>query len=253
MGLTQFFIRNWSRAPFGGRENYGLALELGAPIGRGSAFVWDHRRVHGVGGRVRLGVGAAGAQLVNTEFRGHRWFRTLFLVPYAMPVYVAVIGWSFMLDRDNGALNALLGDLHLTHGRPFWLFGTNAFWSIVMTTVWRLSPFAFLMALAGMQNIPRELYEAAAVDAEVEAAYGAPYRKLRSVIDRRGCVLQMSDVAIAQKWTVRAGVGAACDSEINRCPACHWRAVDDQVRAVSVKGRGGWVGVDKLAGRIWVE
>ena len=58
----------------------------------------------------------------DTEFRGQRWFRTLFLIPYAMPVYVAVIAWSFMLDRDNGALNALLGDLHLIGDTPpFWL------------------------------------------------------------------------------------------------------------------------------------
>jgi multiple sugar transport system permease protein len=70
-----------------------------------------------------------------------------------------------MLDRDNGALNALLIDrLHLSGTRPFWLLGSNAFWSIVMTTVWRIWPFAFLMTLAGMQNIPRELYEAAALD-----------------------------------------------------------------------------------------
>ena len=82
-----------------------------------------------------------------------------------MPVYVAVIAWSFMLDRDNGALNALLSDLHLVGDPlPFWLIGKNAFWAIVMTTVWRLWPFAFLMVLAGLQNIPDELHEAAAVD-----------------------------------------------------------------------------------------
>ncbi len=103
-------------------------------------------------------LGMAAALLVNSEFRGRRWFRTLFLIPYAMPVYVSVIAWSFMLDRDNGAINALTGH------HPFWLLGTNAFWSVVMTTVWRLWPFAFLMTLAGMQNIPRDLYEAAAVD-----------------------------------------------------------------------------------------
>jgi multiple sugar transport system permease protein len=57
-----------------------------------------------------------------------------------------------------------VNDLHLLHSRPFWLLGTNAFWSLIMTTVWRLWPFAFLMTLAGMQNIPTDLYDAAAVD-----------------------------------------------------------------------------------------
>jgi multiple sugar transport system permease protein len=166
LGLTQFFIRNWSSAPFDGLGNYRKALDFGGPIGSGllhSFGITAAFTLIVVG--LSYGMGLAAAQLVNTEFRGQRWFRTLFLIPYAMPVYVAVIGWSFMLDRDNGALNALLGDLHLVGDTPpFWLIGTNAFWSIVMTTVWRLWPFAFLMVLAGLQNIPNELYEAAAVD-----------------------------------------------------------------------------------------
>ena len=157
--LNQYYIRNWTHAPWVGLKNYDLALQIHGPIGKGLLhsfeitvaftvlvvfFVWA------------IGMGAA--VLVNSEFRGQRWFRTLFLIPYAMPVYVSVIAWSFMLDRDNGAINALTG------AHPFWLLGTNAFWSVVMTTVWRLWPFAFLMTLAGMQNIPRDLYEAAAVD-----------------------------------------------------------------------------------------
>src|SRR4051794_640596 len=166
LGLTQFFIRDWSSAPFVGLGNYRKALDFGGPIGDGllhSFGITAAFTVIVVG--LSYGMGLDAAQLVNTEFRGQRWFRTLFLIPYAMPVYVAVIAWSFMLDRDNGALNALLGDLHLIGDTPpFWLIGTNAFWSIVMTTVWRLWPFAFLMVLAGLQNIPQELYEAAAVD-----------------------------------------------------------------------------------------
>ena len=175
--LTQFFIRDWTRAPWAGLHNYGLALSFGSPIGRD--VVHSFELTVGFTALVvglSWALGMLGALIVNSEFRGQRWFRTLFLVPYAMPVYVAVIGWSFMLDRDNGALNTLLvDDLHLTHGRPFWLLGSNAFWSIVMTTVWRLWPFAFLMTLAGMQNIPRELYEAAAVDG------AGPLRQWRSI------------------------------------------------------------------------
>jgi multiple sugar transport system permease protein len=175
--LTQFYIRNWSQAPWAGLHNYDLGLSFGSPIGRDVVHSFEITVVYTV-----LVVGLAwafgmlGALIVNSEFRGQRWFRTLFLVPYAMPVYVAVIAWSFMLDRDNGALNTLLvDDLHLTHARPFWLLGANAFWSVVMTEVWRLWPFAFLMTLAGMQNIPRELYEAAAVDG------AGPLRQWRSI------------------------------------------------------------------------
>jgi multiple sugar transport system permease protein len=166
LGLSQFFIRNWTAAPVVGFDNYSIALRFGEPVGHGllHAFVITAAFTALVIG-VSWSMGLAGALLVNAEFRGRNWFRTLFLVPYALPVYVAVIAWSFMLDRDNGSLNTLLVDnLHVVGNRPFWLIGTNAFWSIVMTTVWRLWPFAFLMTLAGLQNIPRELYEAAEID-----------------------------------------------------------------------------------------
>jgi multiple sugar transport system permease protein len=175
--LTQFYIRNWTQAPWAGLNNYKLALQLHSPIGKDvvhSFVITVAFTVFVVG--LSWALGMLGALIVNSEFRGQRWFRTLFLIPYAMPVYVAVIGWSFMLDRDNGALNTLLvDDLHLMSHRPFWLLGSNAFWSVVMTTVWRLWPFAFLMSLAGMQNIPRELYEAAAVDG------AGPLRQWRSI------------------------------------------------------------------------
>jgi multiple sugar transport system permease protein len=166
LGLNQFFIRNWTEAPWRGLHNYDIALSFGGPIGRGllhSFLITGAYTLLVIS--VSLVMGIAGALLVNSEFRGRSWFRTLFLVPYALPVYVAVIAWSFMLDRDNGSLNALLvDDLHLVGHRPFWLLGTNAFWSIVLTTVWRLWPFAFLMVLAALQNIPRDLYEAAELD-----------------------------------------------------------------------------------------
>jgi multiple sugar transport system permease protein len=58
----------------------------------------------------------------------------------------------------------LVDDLHLLKERPFWLIGTNAFWSVVMTSLWRSWPFAFLMLLAGLQSIPAQLYEAASID-----------------------------------------------------------------------------------------
>jgi len=177
LGLTQFFIRNWTAAPFSGLGNYRHALDFGGPIGSGLIHSFGITAAFTViVVALSWGMGMLGAQLVNFEFRGQRWFRTLFLIPYAMPVYVAVIAWSFLLDRENGALNTLLGDLHLIGDEPpFWLIGSNAFWSIVMTTAWRLWPFAFLMILAGLQNIPNELYEAAEVDG------ASPWRRFRHI------------------------------------------------------------------------
>jgi multiple sugar transport system permease protein len=164
--LTQFYVRNWSAAPFVGFRNYQDGLDPSGPIGGALAqsfLITFAYTVLVVGGSWVLGISAA--MLVNSEFRARRWFRALFLIPYALPVYVAVIAWSFMLQQKNGAMNTLLVDnLHLLEERPFWLIGNNAFWSVVMTSLWRSWPFAFLMLLAGLQSIPAQLYEAASID-----------------------------------------------------------------------------------------
>jgi multiple sugar transport system permease protein len=70
-----------------------------------------------------------------------------------------------MFQRDNGLVNHVLHDqLHVVGDRPFWLIGANSFWALLIVSVWKSWPFAFLCLMAGMQNIPKELYEAAAVD-----------------------------------------------------------------------------------------
>jgi len=123
-----------------------------------------------------LVIGMVAAVGLNVEFRGRSWLRSALLVPYALPVYVAIIVWSFMLQRDNGVLNTLLvRDLHLLRSPPFWLLGSKAFWSMLAAAVWRWFPFAFLILLAALQNIPNELYEAAAVDG------ASSWRQFRSI------------------------------------------------------------------------
>ena len=70
-----------------------------------------------------------------------------------------------MLQRDTGVINHVLVDqLHVFDQRPFWLIGDNSFYSLVVVEVWRIWPFAFLCLTAGMQSIPQDLYEAAALD-----------------------------------------------------------------------------------------
>jgi multiple sugar transport system permease protein len=90
--------------------------------------------------------------------------RTVFLIPFALPVFASVITWNFMLQQDTGVVNQVLTALHLVHGLPFWLIGPNSFYSLVTVAVWRTWPFAFLILTAGMQSIPADLYEAAALD-----------------------------------------------------------------------------------------
>lgn len=165
--LTQFHIRDWTGAPWAGFDNYDLAIDVNRPVGEALlrsflttclftllsvALCWL--------------IGTAAAVFTQETFRGRGVLRALFLVPYALPVYAAVITWSFMFQRDNGLVN------HVVHdqlgiggaGHTFWLLGDNSFWALLTVSVWKGWPFAFLIVTAALQNIPRELYEAAALD-----------------------------------------------------------------------------------------
>ncbi|GAA2810158.1 sugar ABC transporter permease [Kitasatospora sp. CM 4170] len=164
--LTQFFVRDWSAAPWAGLANYRMAVDFHAPVGRAllhSFWVTCTFTVLAVGLAWLLGTTAA--IMMQDTFRGRGALRALFLLPYALPVYAAVITWSFMFQRDTGLINHVLHDqLHLVDEKPFWLLGDNSFAALVTVSVWRSWPFAFLTLTAGLQNIPRELYEAAALD-----------------------------------------------------------------------------------------
>lgn len=165
-GLTQFYIRNWSAAPFKGFGNFRVVLNVHGPVGSDllhSLWVTTGYTVLSVGFSWLLGTTAA--VLLQRPFRGRSVIRTLFLTPYALPAYAAVITWSFIFQRDTGLLNhVLVDDLHLFHTRPFWLIGGNSFTALVLVSVWRSWPFALLIITAGMQTIPDDLYEAAAID-----------------------------------------------------------------------------------------
>jgi multiple sugar transport system permease protein len=164
--LTRYFIRNWTQAPFVGLHNYEVALDFDGAVGRAllsSFFITCAYTVLVVGLSWTLGMAAAVA--LQRPFRSRSLVRTLFLVPYALPVYAGIVTWNFMLQRDTGVINHLLVDnLGLTDERPFWLIGGRAFVSIVVVAIWRMWPFAFLMLTAGLQSIPNDTYEAAAMD-----------------------------------------------------------------------------------------
>ncbi|MEV6572940.1 sugar ABC transporter permease [Streptomyces sp. NPDC051577] len=164
--LTQFYLRDWGNAPWAGLDNYSLTVDFDAPVGEAllsSFFTTCLFTFFSVGFCWLLGTAAA--IFMQETFRGRGILRTIFLVPYALPVYAAVITWAFMFQHDNGLVNHVIHDqLGLTDSPPFWLIGDNAFITLLVVSVWKGWPFAFLIMMAGLQNIPREIYEAAALD-----------------------------------------------------------------------------------------
>jgi len=175
--LTQFHIRDWSTAPFLGLGNYRATLNVNSATGQQllhSFWVTVAYTVLSVG--LSWVFGLAAAVFMQRPFRGRSLLRALFLTPYALPVYAAVITWTFLFQRDTGLVNHVIVDqLGLTHQAPFWLIGDNSFVALLIVSVWRSWPFAFLCLMAGLQNVPSDMYEAAAID-------GAGFwRRLRSV------------------------------------------------------------------------
>ncbi|MFB7496625.1 carbohydrate ABC transporter permease [Streptomyces sp. NPDC056161] len=105
------------------------------------------------------------AMLLNQNLR-FRWLtRTLALVPWAMPEVVVGIMWRLVYNPDAGILNSTLRHLHLTSGTTDWLSSlTLALPAVIVVGVWAKMPQTTVVLLAGLQNVPAELHEAAALD-----------------------------------------------------------------------------------------
>jgi trehalose/maltose transport system permease protein len=105
------------------------------------------------------------ALVVNSGFRGRGVMRAVMLVPWAIPTVVAAQMWKWMLDDTFGVVNDLGVRLHLlSHSRAWISDPATSLGSVCAVDIWKTTPFVALLLLAGLQVIPRDLYEAAAVD-----------------------------------------------------------------------------------------
>jgi trehalose/maltose transport system permease protein len=105
------------------------------------------------------------ALVVNSNFKGRGVMRAVMLVPWAIPTVVAAQMWKWMLDDVFGVVNDLGVRLHLlSHARAWISDPSTSLASVCAVDIWKTTPFVALLLLAGLQVIPRDLYEAAAVD-----------------------------------------------------------------------------------------
>jgi arabinogalactan oligomer / maltooligosaccharide transport system permease protein len=94
--------------------------------------------------------------------RGQRLYRSVVVIPYAIPGFLALLVWAGLLNDQFGVVNHLLG--HVGINVP-WLFDANwARVSVIMVSVWLTTPYFFLISMGALQSIPGELTEAARVD-----------------------------------------------------------------------------------------
>ena len=104
------------------------------------------------------------ALVMNQKFPGRNLFRAAYFAPYVLGVAVVAVLWRYLLDRNIGLVNHYLGIVGLPDATA-WLTSLPAAWiALVGVTVWWTLGYNAVIYLAGLQDIPKELYEAATVD-----------------------------------------------------------------------------------------
>lgn len=114
-----------------------------------------------VGLQILLGLGIA--ELLTRPFRGRNLARAVNLLPWAMaPIVIGTAAtWGF--NQDYGLINDIIW--RISGARPLWLIHvTSARFAVTLTDVWKNTAFLAVIFIAGLQGIPRELYEAARID-----------------------------------------------------------------------------------------
>lgn len=114
---------------------------------------------------LELVLGLAFALLLGAGLKGRRALQAVALVPWAVPTIVAAQMWSWMYHDVYGVVNDLALRLGLVDAPVAWLAEpATAMAAVIMTDVWKATPFMTLLLFAGLQTIPGHLYEAARVD-----------------------------------------------------------------------------------------
>ena len=162
--------------PFVGLQHY---IELWSdPVFHTSllnTIVWV---IGGTSSQFLLGLIAALAlnRALHRALPGMRLARVLVLLPWVMPSVVAGHMWALMLDSRLGVINDLLVRLGvLSQYKAFFADASTALPAVLVVSLWGSFPFFTLFFLAGLQGIPDELYEAAAVDG---ASYWLQFRHI---------------------------------------------------------------------------
>ncbi|CAN5185952.1 sugar ABC transporter permease [soil metagenome] len=162
--------------PFIGLDNY---ISLMSPDSVNFSPFWQSMQASAIftvaSVPLLLVVPLAVALVMNANFRGRNVVRAIYFAPYVLGVAVVGVVWRFVLDTNVGALNWLLGALGLPDSIA-WLSSLPAAWvALVGVTVWWTLGFNAVIFLAGLQDIPKELYEAAKVDG---ASKGQAFRNV---------------------------------------------------------------------------
>ena len=111
-----------------------------------------------------VSLGVSLAILINRTLPAKPILRTLLIIPWAIPQYIAALSWRGMFNQEYGSINLVLTK-YFNIAAIEWLSQPfEAFSACILTNIWLGFPFMMVIALGGLQSIPKDLYEAAKVD-----------------------------------------------------------------------------------------
>ena len=167
--LTNLYGGEWI-----GFDNYLNRRELssGRVIWRGTLVdpawwnaVWNTVRFSVISVLFETVFGLLIALVLNAEFRGRGLVRAAILIPWAIPTIVSAKMWAWMLNDQFGIINDILIRLGFLERGIAWTASIDtAMTAVLIVDIWKTTPFMALLCLAGLQMIPRDIYEAARID-----------------------------------------------------------------------------------------
>lgn len=172
--FTDASLSNLEAAEFIGFGNYlrWQVLDSGAVRWRGLLVdpawwnaVWNTVRFAFTSVFFEAVLGMIVALVLNAEFKGRGLVRAAILIPWAIPTIVSARMWSWMLNDQFGILNDLGMKLGLLSQKVAWTATPEtAMTAVLIVDIWKTTPFMALLTLAGLQMIPKDIYEAAEID-----------------------------------------------------------------------------------------
>jgi len=172
--LTNTSLNNLYGGEFIGFDNYlsMRTLSSGKVVWRGTLVdpawwnaVWNTVRFSVVSVFFETVLGLIVALVLNAEFKGRGLVRAAILIPWAIPTIVSAKMWAWMLNDQFGIINDILLSLGLIDQKIAWTANIDtAMYAVLMVDIWKTTPFMALLILAGLQMVPRDIYEAARLD-----------------------------------------------------------------------------------------
>lgn len=149
---------------FVGFDNFKLVLNVGSEthdsfwLLLGRTILWT-----GVNLFFHLVGGVCLALILNQKIRGVGIYRTILILPWAIPQLIAVLAWRGEFHITYGYVNQMLGLIGIAP-RQWWSNPHDLFMSMCIVNIWLGIPFMMVIALSGLQSISKSYYEAAAID-----------------------------------------------------------------------------------------